>query len=101
MAVKLEELLNDRQNFRKLRISLQANIVIKNFGKDDEVCIIDNATDEILGVVGQDELYLISFFTGKITLGKMLEELNDYDKEDIKAFILQLAEQKIIHHSIS
>ena len=101
MVPELEGLLKDRQNFRKLCISLQTNIVIKNFGKEDEVCIINNATGEILGAVGQDELDLISFFTGKITLEKMLETLDDYDKEDIKAFILQLYEQKIIDYAIN
>lgn len=101
MVTELEGLLNDSQNFGNLRISLLENIVIKNFGKDDEVCIIDNTTDEILGTVGQSELHLISLFTGKVTLAKILEGQRTHAAEDIKEFILQLFEQKIINYSIS
>lgn len=101
LARELDNLLKQEENAGRFCVKLKDAIFIKNFNNDDEVCIIDNSTGEILGAVGQEELHLISFFTGKITLEKMLEDLNDYDEEDIKEFIIQLFEQKIINYSIS
>lgn len=100
-ARELDKLLKQEGNFARLCVKLKDAILIKNFNNDNEVCIIDNSTGEILGAVGQEELYLISFFTGKITLEKMLADLNDYDEEDIKEFIIQLFEQKIINYTLS
>ena len=84
------------QNVLLKRPQLSSHIVVKNLGDDNRVALMDKLTKAVIGTVGQEELEVLTFFTGSNNIAAIAESIPGLETEELIAFIDQLAAQKIV-----